>query len=67
MHRDVVERVVGDIEAQGFVCRGCIESPILGDKSKNKEFLAHFVRTSSPAPEGPGANISVQLGQPAPH
>jgi 23S rRNA (cytidine1920-2'-O)/16S rRNA (cytidine1409-2'-O)-methyltransferase len=43
VHKRVVEQVIAGIEAQGFIGKGIIESPILGS-SGNKEFLAYFVR-----------------------
>lgn len=45
VHKSVVERVTQDIADVGFVCKGVIESPILGG-SGNREFLAYFVRSS---------------------
>lgn len=43
VHTMVVERVTQDIADMGFICKGVIDSPILGG-SGNKEFLAYFVR-----------------------
>lgn len=39
----VVDMVVEGINGQGFICKGVIDSPILGAKG-NKEFLAYFKR-----------------------
>ena len=44
VHADVIASITAAVEAAGFACRGVTESPVRGDKSKNKEFLAHFVR-----------------------
>ena len=44
VHEKVVRLVSEGVVASGFVCKGVIESPILG-MSGNKEFLGYFVRT----------------------
>lgn len=43
VHEKVVQHVKERIEADGFICKGVIDSPILGS-SGNKEFLAWFIR-----------------------
>ncbi len=43
VHEKVVKKVVHDIELQGFVSQGVIESPVLGAEG-NKEFLGYFKR-----------------------
>lgn len=43
VHESVVKKITAGIESFGFVCKGTIESPILG-MSGNKEFLGYFVR-----------------------
>ena len=43
VHEKVVQHVKDGIEADGFICKGVIDSPILGS-SGNKEFLAWFIR-----------------------
>ncbi len=43
MYEEVVKKVVHDIELQGFVSQGVIESPVLGTEG-NKEFLGYFRR-----------------------
>ena len=45
VHRDVLERIIGGVEAFGFKCIGHIESPVRG-AAGNKEFLACFDRVS---------------------
>ena len=42
VHKEVIEMVSSGITAEGFSAQGCIESPILGATSGNKEFLALF-------------------------
>lgn len=44
VHADIVREVTTAVEVLGFESKGVVESPILGGKGKNKEFLAHFVR-----------------------
>lgn len=46
VHEAVIEKVKKGIEAQGFECKGVIESPILGTEG-NKEFLGYFVKKNS--------------------
>jgi len=41
LHEEIVEKVVKGIVEYGFVCKGVIDSPILGTQG-NKEFLACF-------------------------
>ncbi len=43
VHQRVVESLQSGIEHYGFVCKGVIESPILG-ATGNKEFLAYFIK-----------------------
>ncbi len=45
VHERVVKTVTDGIIAQGFICKGVIESPLLGG-SGNKEFLGYFKRIS---------------------
>ena len=47
LHTKIVTSVIDGIEAQGFINKGLIESPILGAEG-NKEFLAFFVQQPSP-------------------
>ncbi len=42
IHQEVIEKITKGIEAQGFLCKGVVESPIEGGHG-NKEFLAYFV------------------------
>ncbi len=44
VHERVIKQVVHDIEQQGFVCQGVIESPVLGAEG-NKEFLTYCKKT----------------------
>ncbi len=44
LHEKIVSHVTHEIEGFGFVCKGVIESPLLGAEG-NKEFLAFFERT----------------------
>jgi len=43
VHESVVKKITAGIESFGFVCKGVVDSPILG-MSGNKEFLGYFVR-----------------------
>lgn len=43
VHKEVVASVVAQVEAEGFVCQGVIDSPILG-AAGNREFLAYFIK-----------------------
>lgn len=45
VHQKVLEKVKQGIQERRFVCKGIIESPILGG-SGNKEFLGYFVKTT---------------------
>lgn len=45
VHQEVVQQLIEGIAAHGYVCRGVIDSPILGG-SGNKEFLAYFCRAA---------------------
>lgn len=42
VHAQVLERVVGAVEARGFGCAGWRPSPIKGAAAGNTEFLAYF-------------------------
>ncbi len=43
VHQKVLKKVKQGIEERGFICKGTVESPILGG-SGNKEFLGYFVK-----------------------
>lgn len=43
VHARVIQQVTQGIEQYGYVCKGVVESPILGTTG-NKEFLAYFER-----------------------
>ena len=43
VHQKVLKKVKQGIEESGFICKGIVESPILGG-SGNKEFLGYFVK-----------------------
>lgn len=46
VHEKVIDLVRTGIIAYGFTCLGVIESPIQGNTSGNREFLAYFRRTN---------------------
>jgi predicted rRNA methylase YqxC with S4 and FtsJ domains len=41
---EILEKVKKDIENLNIKIEGMVESPILGEKGKNKEFLAHLIQ-----------------------
>lgn len=43
IHEEIVKKVVNAIEQQHFICKGVIESPIVGAQG-NKEFLGYFIK-----------------------
>ena len=45
VHQEVISKIRAGVEAEGFVTRGIIESPLRGAISKNKEFFIHAVRS----------------------
>lgn len=44
----IVEKIVEEIAAFGLNIKGLVESPILGDKGGNKEFLVYLERLTRP-------------------
>eukprot|EP00242_Pyramimonas_sp_CCMP2087_P010267 CAMPEP_0198213432 /NCGR_PEP_ID=MMETSP1445-20131203/28863_1 /TAXON_ID=36898 /ORGANISM="Pyramimonas sp., Strain CCMP2087" /LENGTH=321 /DNA_ID=CAMNT_0043888075 /DNA_START=392 /DNA_END=1357 /DNA_ORIENTATION=+ len=46
VHTQVIEKVSSGMQLLGFEYHGFIKSPIVGQKSGNTEFLAHFTRIS---------------------
>ncbi len=43
VHERIIEKVRGGIVARGYICKGIIDSPLLGTMG-NKEFLGYFVK-----------------------
>lgn len=41
---EILEKVKKDIEALNLTIKGMVESPILGEKGKNREFLAYLTK-----------------------
>ena len=50
VHRDVLRKVLGDVERVGYRVAGLTPSPIAGTEG-NLEFLAHLVPGAGPAPD----------------
>jgi 23S rRNA (cytidine1920-2'-O)/16S rRNA (cytidine1409-2'-O)-methyltransferase len=61
VHRQVIARVVGALEAAGFDCQGWRESPIKGASSGNTEFLA-YLRRRPAAAAAPVAAVAAAEG-----